>query len=99
VASYLDDPKDAVTIAAQFAQTPGGPNRRCQHSGEWGEQTAYGGDAELELPAELNLGSGSARKVNNDQWRQLRVKHDTQETRNVVCSPGAGNGCRPDGGS
>lgn len=26
VASYLDDPKDAVTIAAQFAQIPGGPN-------------------------------------------------------------------------
>ena len=26
VATYLDDPKDAVTIAAQFAQIPGGPN-------------------------------------------------------------------------
>ncbi len=26
VASYLNDPKDAVTIAAQFAKIPGGPN-------------------------------------------------------------------------
>jgi hypothetical protein len=26
VATYLTDPKDAVTIAAQFAQVPGGPN-------------------------------------------------------------------------
>jgi hypothetical protein len=26
VASYLDDPSDAVTISAQFAQIPGGPN-------------------------------------------------------------------------
>jgi len=26
VASYLDDPSDAVTISAQFAEIPGGPN-------------------------------------------------------------------------
>jgi len=26
VATYLNDPKDAVTIAAEFAQIPGGPN-------------------------------------------------------------------------
>jgi hypothetical protein len=26
VATYLDDPKDAVTMAAEFAQMPGGPN-------------------------------------------------------------------------
>jgi hypothetical protein len=53
VASYLNDPSDAVTISAQFAQIPGGPNHV--------ESTLVNGVSkqptvatqELELPAKV----------------------------------------------
>ena len=55
VNSYLNDPKDAVTINAQFAQLPDGTNHVATSTINGVSKQLTVNDAELELPEAIAL--------------------------------------------
>ena len=79
VSSYLDNPKDGMTLSAQFTKEPQGREPCIEYAGQRREQAAHGRHAELQLPDDVSRSETGLLTGPGPGIRQLVTRKSEQE--------------------